>query len=149
MRKLVLVAAAVATLSLGVQASAQREITREQARSLVQTTLRLRGDKISARQIQESTETTPGYYNFGAYEPQKNGLQNVAGWFAVNKRTGQVWDTTSCDLYQFPTLERQRRKLVRHSAKSTTKPPCAEGMRTHTIRKRQARRAPYLPEVAQ
>lgn len=148
MRKLVLVAAAAILVS-GAQANAQREITREQARSLVQTTLRLRGDKIPAKQIQESTETTPGYYNFGAYEPQKNGLQNVVGWFAVNRRTGQVWDTTSCDLYQFPTLERQRRKLVRHSTKSKTKPPCAEGKRTHIVRKRPAHRAPELPEVAQ
>lgn len=125
------------------------QITREQARSLVQTTLRLRGDKVGSKQIQESTDNIPGYYSFGAYRDSKGNLQDIVGWFAVNKRTGQVWDTTSCDLYAFPTLERQRRKLARHASKSRQKPPCAEGQHAHIVRKKPLRRTAELPEVAQ
>ncbi|HEU5401071.1 MAG TPA: hypothetical protein VFU86_06915 [Terriglobales bacterium] len=125
------------------------QITREQARSLVHTTLRLRGDKVSTQQIQESTDDIPGYYSYGAYRKTSGNMQDILGWFAVNKKTGQVWDTTSCDLYEFPSLERQRRKLVRHAKKSRERPPCAEGQRARIVRKRGRRRAEELPEVAQ
>ncbi len=124
------------------------QVTREQARSLVHTTLQLRGDKVAAKQIQETTDDVPGYYSFGAYD-QSQGVQNVVGWFAVNKRTGQVWETGSCELYQFPKLETQRRKLVKHAPKSKQKPPCAVGQRAHIVKKRSTRRGSELPEVAQ
>ncbi|MDT8068628.1 MAG: hypothetical protein ROO76_10745 [Terriglobia bacterium] len=147
MRTLALATAAFLVFIIPTPSRAQ--ISREQARSLVHTTLRLRGDKVPTRQIHESTETIPGYYSFGAYHSPQGNMQDIVGWFAVNKRTGQVWDTTSCDLYEFPTLERQRRKLVRHAKKSHAKPPCAEGQRAHIIRKRTSRHAAELPEVAQ
>lgn len=127
---------------------AQRTISRDQARSLVHTALKLRGDKVAARQIQETTDDVPGYYTFGAYE-QGQGVQNVIGWLAVNKRTGQVWDTTSCELYAFPTLERQRHKLAPRAGKSRQKSPCTEGKRTKIVRKRNVHRAAEMPEVAQ
>ena len=146
MRRIALLATA-ALILMALPVSAQ--ITREQARSLVRTTLQLRGDKVSAKQIQESTDNIPGYYAFGAYRSPQGNVQDILGWFAVNQRTGQVWDTTSCDLYAFPTLERQRRKLVRHATKSRQKPPCAEGQRAHVVRKRVVRRAAEMPEVAQ
>lgn len=136
-----------ALLMISVAAPAQ--ITREQARSLVHTTLRLRGDKIASKQIRESTDTIPGYYTFGAYRSAPSNVQDIAGWFAVNQHTGQVWDTTSCDLYAFPTLERQRKRMVRHARKSQQKPPCSEGQHAHVIRKKVARRSAELPEVAQ
>lgn len=124
------------------------QISRDQARSLVQTTLKLRGDKVSSRQIQETTNDVPGYYSFGAYN-QAQGVQNVVGWFAVNKKTGQVWETTSCELYQYPALESRRRKLVKHAGTSKQKSPCADGQRAHVIKKRNSRAAAELPEVAQ
>ncbi len=147
MRTLALAATGFLLFTIPIPSHAQ--ISRDQARSLVRTTLRLRGDSVPAKQIHESTETIPGYYSFGAYRSPQGNMQDIVGWFAVNKRTGQVWDTTSCDLYEFPTLERQRRKLVRHAKKSHEKPPCAEGQRAHIIRKRSARRTAELPEVAQ
>jgi hypothetical protein len=115
---------------------------------LLQTTLKLRGDKISAKQIQETTNDIPGYYSFGAYA-QSEGVQNVVGWFAVNKSTGQVWETTNCELYQYPTLENRRRKLVKHGGRTKQKSPCADGHRAHVIKKRTTRPAAELPEVAQ
>jgi hypothetical protein len=127
---------------------ARAQISREQARSLVQTTLKLRGDKVTSREIQETTNDVPGYYSFGAYN-QTQGVQNVVGWFAVNKGNGQVWETTSCELYQYPALESRRRKLVKHAAKTKQKPPCADGQRAHVIKKRSSRAAAELPEVAQ
>jgi hypothetical protein len=141
--------AAAVFLAFGIPIPSHAQISREQARSLVHTTLRLRGDKVPAKQIHESTETIPGYYAFGAYRSAPANVQDIVGWFAVNKSTGQVWDTTSCELYEFPTLERQRRRLVRHAKKSHAKPPCAEGQRAHVVRKRTLRRAAELPEVAQ
>lgn len=145
MRTIILSTIALIFLAATVEA----QITREQAHSLVQTTLRLRGDKVSSTQIHESTDNIPGYYSFGAYRSSPANMQDILGWFAVNQRTGQVWDTTSCDLYAFPTLERQRRKLVRHAAKSHQKPPCADGQRSHIVRKKVTRRTAELPEVAQ
>ncbi len=139
----------IASVVLTTLTPAAAQITREQARSLVHTTLRLRGDKVSSKQIQESTETIPGYYSFGVYRSPQRNMQDIIGWFAVNRRTGQVWDTTSCDLYRFPALERQRRKLVRHAGKSRQKPPCADGQAIHIVRKRSSRRAAELPEVVQ
>ncbi len=136
-------------LLLSITAPVEAQITRDQARSLVQTTLRLRGDKVSAKQIHESTDNIPGYYSFGAYRSSPANMQDIVGWFAVNQHTGQVWDTTSCDLYAFPTLERQRKKLVRHANKGRQKPPCAEGQRAHIVRKKVTRRTAELPEVAQ
>jgi hypothetical protein len=150
MRKLVLsLISAVFVSSAGIQACAQQSVTREQARSLVYTALRLRGDKVSSKQIQETTNDVPGYYGFGAYAPKQNDLETVVGWFAVNKQTGQVWDTTSCELYEFPTLERQRRKIVHHTTKNKQEPPCEEGQRVKVVRKRTPQRSPELPEVAQ
>jgi uncharacterized protein YxeA len=128
--------------------SASAQINRDQARSLLQTTLKSRGDKVAKKQIEETTNNVSGYYTFGAYQ-QSQGVQNVVGWFAVNKRTGQVWETTTCELYQFPALEKQRRKLVRHATKSKQKPPCADGQRAHIVRKPPSRRSAELPEVAQ
>ena len=138
-----------AMLIFGIAAPMDAQITREQARSLVHTTLRLRGDKVSSKQIHESTDTIPGYYTFGAYRSAPSNVQDIVGWFAVNQHTGQVWDTTSCDLYAFPTLERQRKRLVRHAKKSSQNPPCAEGQSAHVIRRKVARHTAELPEVAQ
>lgn len=132
-----------------VAANLEGQITREQARSLVHTTLRLRGDKVASKQIHESTDNLPGYYTFGAYRSSPSNVQDIIGWFAVNQHTGQVWDTTSCDLYAYPTLERQTRRLVRHARKSRQKPPCAEGQHAHVVRRKIARRSAELPEVAQ
>ncbi len=140
---------AIAFLIFSVSTSMHAQITRDQARSLVRTTLRLRGDKVSSKQIKESTDNIPGFYTFGAYRSSPSNMQDIIGWFAVNQHTGQVWDTTSCDLYAFPTLERQRRKLVRHAKNSRQKPPCAEGQRAHIVRKKVTRRTAELPEVAQ
>lgn len=138
----------LASTLLLVAIPSRAQISRDQARSLVQTTLRLRGDKVASKEIQETTNNVSGYYSFGAYN-QAQGVQNVVGWFAVNKRTGQVWETTSCELYQYPALETRRRKLAKHAAKSKEKPPCADGQRAHVIKKRTSRAAPELPEVAQ
>ena len=146
MRRIALLATAILIL-IAMPAAAQ--ITREQARSLVHTTLRLRGDNVSTRQIQESTDNIPGYYTFGAYRSPQGNVQDILGWFAVSQRTGQVWDTTSCNLYAFPTLERERKKIVRRATKSRQKPPCAEGQHAHVVRKRTTRRTAELPEVAQ
>ena len=140
------VIAAVLLLATAIPSAAQ-QISRDQARSLLQTTLKLRGDKVAPKQIQETTTNIPGYYSFGAYDTRQPSVQNVIGWFAVNKRTGQVWDTTSCELYQFPKLERQRHHLVRHTSKKKQTPPCSEGQKTHIVRKRPVR--PEVPEVAQ
>lgn len=145
MRTITLSAIALVLLAATVEA----QITREQARSLVHTTLRLRGDKVSSKQIHESTDNIPGYYTFGAYRSSPANMQDIVGWFAVNQRTGQVWDTTSCDLYAFSTLEKQRKKLVRHGTKSHQKPPCAEGQHAHIVRKKATHRTAELPEVAQ
>jgi hypothetical protein len=138
----------LASTLLFIAIPSRAQITRDQARSLVQTTLKLRGDKVAARQIQETTNNVPGYYSFGAYN-QAQGVQNVVGWFAVNKRTGQVWETSNCDLYQYPALESRRRKLGKHGAKAKQKPPCADGQRAHVVKKRSSRAAAELPEVAQ
>ena len=146
MRKTLSLSAATLLIAISIPSYAQ--VNRDQARSLVQTTLKLRGDKVAAKQIQETTNDVPGYYSFGAYD-QSQGVQNVVGWFAVNKRTGQVWETTSCELYQFPTLEKQRQKYVKHATKSKQKSPCAEGERTHIVKKRSSRRTAELPEAAQ
>jgi hypothetical protein len=147
MRAVALSTAALLILSFSAPVEAQ--ITREQARSLVHTTLRLRGDKVSTTQIHESTDNIPGYYSFGAYRSSPANVQDIAGWFAVDQHTGQVWDTTSCDLYAFPTLERQRKKLVRHATKSKQKPPCAEGQRARIVHKKLAPQSAELPEIAQ
>jgi hypothetical protein len=148
MGKLALLISGIILLG-GAAFAASPTITREQARSLAQTALRLRGDKVSSKQIQESTDDLPGYFTFGAYDARQGSLQNVIAWVAVNKRTGQVWDTSSCELYAFPSLERQRRKVVRHTTRNKEKPPCTDGQRAHVIRKRAARHLPELPEVAQ
>lgn len=139
--------AITAALLLAALPSTAQQISRDQARSLLQTTLKLRGDKVAPKQIQETTTDIPGYYSFGAYDNRQPSVQNVIGWFAVNKRTGQVWETTSCELYQFPKLESQRRRLVRHASKKKQAPPCSEGQKTHIVRKRPVRSE--LPEVAQ
>ena len=146
MRKTSVVLAAL-LLTSTLPCFAQRTISRDQARSLVHTALKLRGDKVATRQIQETTDDLAGYYTFGAYD-QANGVQNVVGWFAVNKRNGQVWDTTSCELYAFPALERQRHKLAPRAGKSRQKSPCEAGRRTRIVRKRNVRRAAEMPEVA-
>jgi hypothetical protein len=146
MRKTSLMSAATLLVVFAMPSFAQ--VDRTQARSLVHTALRLRGDRVSTKQIEETTNNVSGYYTFGAYQ-KVQGVQNVVGWFAVNKRTGQVWETTSCELYEFPTLEQQRRKLVKHANKGKQKPPCAEGQRAHVIRKPPPNRAAELPEVAQ
>ncbi len=145
MRTITLFAIALVVLAANVDA----QITREQARSLVHTTLRLRGDKIASKQIRESTDNIPGYYTFGAYRPSPSNVQDIVGWFAVNQHTGQVWDTTSCDLYVFPTLERQRKRLIHRAKKGHQKPPCSEGQHAHIIRKKAIRHTAELPEVAQ
>ncbi len=140
---------ASSVLLFTVAIHAQQGITREQARSLAQTALRLRGDKVSRQQIQETTDDIPGYYTFGAYAPKQGNLQDVIGWLAVSKRTGQVWDTTSCEVYAFPALEKQRKRLVRHFPRGRQASPCAEGQRPRIVRKRVSRRQPEMPEVAQ
>lgn len=145
MRKIIFSAIALIIFATAVEA----QITREQARSLIHTALRLRGDKIPAKQIHESTDNLPGYYTFGAYRSSPGNVQDIVGWFAVNQHTGQVWDTTSCELYAFPTLEKQRKKLVSHAKKSHQKPPCAEGQHAHVVRKKVTRGTAELPEVAQ
>jgi hypothetical protein len=137
------------TISLLFAVSSFGQVNRDQARSLVRTALKLRGDSVSAKQIEETTNNVPGYYSFGAYDNRHQAVQNVVGWFAVNKTTGQVWDTTACELYQFPTLERQRHKIVKHTTKARQKPPCSDGQRTHIVRKRVSHRPAELPETAQ
>lgn len=136
-----------ATLLLAISPASYAQLSRNQARSLVETTLKLRGDKVPAKQIEETTNEVPGYYSFGAYD-QSQGLQNVLGWFAVDQRTGQVWETSSCELYRFPGLEKRRRALLKHATKARQKPPCADGQRPHIVRKPGSYHGGEMPEVA-
>lgn len=150
MRKILLVTLLLASLLFPPTPSlaATQEITLEQARSLVKTALKAHGDNVAKIQVEETTNDISGFYGFGAFDRQGPDVQNVVGWFAVSKRTGQVWNTTSCELYEFPSLEQQRKKLVRTAAHST-KNPCAPGQTTRVVRKPSPPRPQELPQVAQ
>jgi hypothetical protein len=54
----------------------------------------------------------PGYYNFSlAYENPKAGATAYLGYYAVNIKTGDVWEVESCVRYQFPALRALQREI--------------------------------------
>jgi hypothetical protein len=58
----------------------------------------------------------PGYFNFSlSYENPKAAATAYLGDFAVNIKTGDVWETESCVRYRFPALRALQREIVRRT----------------------------------
>ncbi len=133
-----------AILPMDSFAQAKTEISRDEARTLLQLALRLgrfRADS-SHFEIEDIDDPDfPGYYSFGAYDWDYPELQNVVGWYRVDKRTGAVWNWMLCERYEYPQLAELRTKIVGTSVLSSTKKtralprPCLPEARTKVVRK--------------
>ena len=60
-----------------------------------------------------STDFTPGFFSFIVIrESTSPGPDETLRRYAINRRTGDVWEMTLCTHYDFPELERMQRALV-------------------------------------
>lgn len=67
----------------------------------------------------KGTPFRAGYYDFGlVYNNPGGAASNVLGQYAVNRLTGDVWETEECKRYRFPSLTKVQNKI---SAKTSVK----------------------------
>ena len=91
------------------------QITREQARSLLEVALRLQGYKVNSDHFEimdQEHADLPGYYSFGVYDWDYPELQNVIGWYFVDKEKAEVWEQMRCERYDYPQLLALRAKTL-------------------------------------
>jgi hypothetical protein len=112
-------AVAGALLGIAMPASAHPELTRRQAVELVDAAFVHVTRGLPNRGVftldPMGVENDPRFYSFqavGNSAPREEVGSAVLGSFAANRRTGEVWDLTSCQRIQFPALTQLRaRKL--------------------------------------
>lgn len=64
---------------------------------------------------------TPGFFSFIIIrESTSPGPDETLRRYAINRRTGDVWEMTLCTHYDFPELERMRRAFAGRGAASAT-----------------------------
>lgn len=137
-KRLTFVLLAACFLSVDAFGQVKPEIMREEARSLLKLALKLHGFNVSSAhfEVEDINDPDfPDYHSFVAYDWDYPELQNVVGWYLVDRRTGEVWNWILCERYEYPKLVRLRAKMLGASA----------GPKAAKV-KRAAR--PCLPEVA-
>ncbi len=58
----------------------------------------------------------PGYFAFDMYRSNPKGMDAVQGSVAVDARTGDVFDVTSCKRYRSPGLTKLQHAIWKHTA---------------------------------
>jgi hypothetical protein len=82
----------------------------EDGRALAMAVLTESGaDKLSSFSLEtekDSAKVYDGFYLFGAMWAGEPEGSVIIGYYAVDKRTGDVWEATACNEYSFPALKR-------------------------------------------
>lgn len=110
-------AAALVWSSAG-QAQAAALLTRGQTRQLARLVARhehidLNNQWIEFDSMDAGAAYLPGFASFTVVrEAQKPGPDTTLRRYAVSRTTGNVWEMTLCEKYDFPALRRLRKKLT-------------------------------------
>lgn len=97
---------------------AGHRLTPKQARQIAVLVARhdqidLTDSHVEMNSMDLTTDFIPGYSSFIVIrESSTPGPDETLRRYAVNRRTGDVWEMTLCTHYDFPELEKMRRSLV-------------------------------------
>ena len=112
-------AAAVAAVR---PAASGRALSLRQARQIAVLVARhdridLRDTHVELNSMDLGRDFVPGFYSFIIIrESSTPGPDETLRRYAINRRTGDVWEMTLCTHYDFPELTRMRRTLGRAGA---------------------------------
>ncbi|MGA8109934.1 MAG: effector immunity protein Tgi2PP [Acidobacteriaceae bacterium] len=116
--------AVAAALTLG-QPAMHHRLTPSQARRIVVLVARhenidLSDTHIELNSMDMGADFVPGFSSFIVIrESMTPGPDETLRRYAVNRRTGDVWEINLCTHYDFPELQRMRRTLAGQSADET------------------------------
>lgn len=83
--------------------------------------LDLRDTHIELNSMDLSADFIPGYSSFIVIrESSTPGPDETLHRYAINRRTGDVWEMTQCTHYDFPALTRMRRELAGTAASGSS-----------------------------
>ncbi|HLI03960.1 MAG TPA: effector immunity protein Tgi2PP, partial [Terracidiphilus sp.] len=103
---------------------AAHALTRAQARALAVTVARHEGIPVTDEHIEIDTMDVgapylPGFASFLVLrESTTPGPDTTLARYAVNRRSGNVWEMTECRRYDFPALKALRKRLTGHATAS-------------------------------
>lgn len=105
-------------------------LTKEQAKQVLMLVLRQDKYHLSKNsgmyidgdlQTPDGKPNRPGYYDFSlSYETPEAGATAYLGYYAVNIKTGDVWEVESCVHYNFQALRRIQREITRRTGTALT-----------------------------
>lgn len=91
------------------------------ARRLVREALAvMKQDGPSVRIDATRRDCAPGFYTFQAWWPNPDGSPIFTVYFAVNPRTGDVWDVMGCERITSAALEKEQESIFRRSGLTPT-----------------------------
>jgi len=106
-------------------AHAARLLTQGQARTLAQRVAQHEHIDLTSQWIEFDSMDTGvpylrGFWSFTVVrDAQTPGPDTTLRRYAVNRKTGNVWEMTLCRKYEFPALAAMRKKLTGHAEATT------------------------------
>lgn len=107
--------AAAANPGAAPQGTARHQLSPHQARQIVALVahhdqIDLNDTHIEMNSMDLSSDFSPGFFSFIVIrESTSPGPDETLRRYAINRRTGDVWEMTLCTHYDFPELERMQR----------------------------------------
>lgn len=106
--------------------SPKRQLTSHQAHQLAllvahHDDIDLSDTHVELNSMDMGSEFTPGFFSFIVIrESTSPGPDETLRRYAINRRTGDVWEMTLCTHYAFPELERMRQEFAGRAALSSS-----------------------------
>lgn len=109
-----LITLATITFSAGEASAAKKELSQDQARTVVATFLKSQGYKIESPKFDLESDPDdpdfPDFYMFHAYYDTATRLNSI-GTYAVSRKTAAVWERVGCEQLRSKALEQLQNKL--------------------------------------
>lgn len=115
---------AMAAMLAAVPAAQAHVLTQGQARQMARLVARYEHIDLSNQWIEFDSMDAgaaylPGFASFTVVrDAQQPGPDTTLRRYAVNRRSGDVWEMTMCRRYEFPALAALRKKLTGHAEAS-------------------------------
>jgi hypothetical protein len=102
------------TFSAGKASAEKKELSQDQARSVVATFLKSQGYKIESSKFDLERDPDdpdfPEFYMFHAYYDTATRLNSI-GTYAVSRKTAALWERVGCEQLRSKPLEQMQNRL--------------------------------------
>jgi hypothetical protein len=109
-----LITLAAVTYSVGEASAEKKELSHDQARTVVATFLKSQGYKIESSKFNLENDLDdpnfPDFYMFHAYYDTATRLNSI-GTYAVSRKTAALWERVGCEQLKSKVLEQLQNRL--------------------------------------